>query len=47
MQGDIAIGMGQQPLWMRDAHAADNQRPFAAEAVNVKTVTNSHRLLLL
>jgi hypothetical protein len=42
MQGDIAVGVCQQPLLIGNAHAANNNRASAAKGVYVKTVSNAH-----
>jgi hypothetical protein len=42
MQGYVAIRMGQQPLFIRDAYTANDNWAFTAKGVYVKTMSNSH-----
>jgi hypothetical protein len=42
MQRHVAIRMRQQPFFIRNAYAANDNWAFSAKGVYVKTVSNSH-----
>ena len=42
MQRDVAVGVGQQPFFIRNAYPANNDWAFTAKSVYVKTMSNSH-----
>ena len=42
MQRDVAVGMGQQPFFIRNAYPANDDWAFTAKSVYVKTMSNSH-----
>lgn len=47
MQRDVAVGVGQQPFFIRNAYPANDDWAFTAKSVYVKTMSNSHKLLLV
>ena len=42
MQRDVAVGVGQQPFFIRNAYPANDDWAFTAKSVYVKTMSNSH-----